>query len=196
MSLDLTGIPIASVVPRLIEFGGALTPSLGGPVQRIDRLGNRWAMDFQTAPMALEPYGRRWASLLTRAKREGALLKVSLPNFDPRTPGSPTVAAETLSGRTVPITGMTRNHPIVSGQFVSIVHAGHRYLDMVVADAESAADGTATLTLANLLRAPLVAGDAVELGKPMIEGSISGVLSWPWQNNRLTVFSFTIEEDA
>ena len=196
MSIDLSGIPIKSAVPSLIEFGGTVTPSLGGPVQRIDRLGNRWAMQFQTAPMALEPVGRRWAAQLVLAKRQGAMLKVSPPNFDPIAPGNPVVAATTLSGRSVPIAGMTRNHPVRTGQWVSFVHGGQRYLDMIVADTASAADGTATLTIANLLRVPLAAGDVVELGRPMIEGSIGGVLSWPWQNSRLTVFDFTIEEDA
>lgn len=196
MSIDLTGIPIASVVPSMIEFGGVLTPSLGGPSQRVDRLGNRWAMEFQTAPMRMEPDARHWAAQLALAKREGALLRVSLPNFDPIAPGSPAVAEATLSGRTVPIAGMTGNHPIRSGQWVSIVHGGQRYLDMVVANSVSAADGTATLSIANLLRVPLAVGDTVELARPMIEGSITGVLSWPWQNNRLSVFSFRIEEDA
>ena len=196
MSIDLSGLPIASAVPSLIEFGGVLTPSLGGPSQHVDRLGNRWAMQYQTAPMALEPDGRRWAAKLTLAKRQGALLKVSPPNFDPIGPGSPTVAATTLSGRSVPIAGMTRNHPIRSGQWMSIVHGARRYLDMIVADTASAPDGTAMLTIANLLRVPLAVGDLVELGRPMIEGNIGGVFSWPWQNNRLTVFAFTIEEDA
>lgn len=196
MSVDLSALPIASAVPTLIEFGGVLTPSLGGPAQRVDRLGNRWSWQFETAPMLMEPVGRRFAALLGKAKREGALIKVPQPDFDPIAPGSPSVGATTLSGRSVPIAGMTRNHPIRLGQWVSIVHGGQRYLDMVEADTASDAEGAAVLTIQNLLRVPLATGDAVELGRPMVEGSITGVLSWPLQDNRMTVFSFGIEEDA
>ena len=196
MSVDLSALPIASAVPSLLEFGGVLTPSLGGPSQRVDRLGNRWSWQFETPRMLMETEGRRFAALLTMAKIEGALIAVPQPNFDPIAPGNPTVATVALSGRSVAIEGMTPNHPIRLGQWVSIVRAGQRYLDMVAADTFSAPDGTATLSLANLLRVPLSVGDAVELGRPMLEGSITGVLSWPLEHERTTSFSITIEEDA
>jgi hypothetical protein len=34
-----------------IDRGGVLTPSLGGPDQRMDRVGSKWGGVFQTRPM-------------------------------------------------------------------------------------------------------------------------------------------------
>lgn len=194
--IDLTGLHIATATPRLVEFGGLLTPALGGPVQRVDRLGTRWAMTFQTPPMRLEPAGREWASRIARAKLEGASITVPQPGLLIDFPGAPVVAAGVISGRQVQIGGLPAGYPIRRGQWITLVHDARRYLDQVVNDVVAANNGTATVTLQNLLRSPMTAGDQVLIAAPKIEGWIQDATEWPIQTNRTTAFTFTIAEAA
>lgn len=195
--VDLTGIPIISAMPKLAQFGGLLTPSLGGAVQRIDRAGTRWAWDFTTAAMLVEPDGRKWAAKLVEAARIGAVMPIIQPGLSVIAPGNAiTVSATTTSGHSVPITGATANYPVRAGQWVSIVSGGYRYSDMIRTATAVATDGTATLDLQNLIRTPLSVGDVVELAQPKVEGFLTSDIGWPLEISRATVFSFTIEEAA
>lgn len=194
MSIDLTGLPIAAAVPMVADFGGMLTPGLGGPVQRIDRLGTRWKWKVSTPPMRVEPDGRQWAAQLARARVEGALLPISQPDMPVVAFGTPVVASATAAGRLVPLSGLTAGVTIVAGRWLSIVHAGQRYLDQVAAQVIAASDGTATVRLQNLIRVALAANDAVELAVPKIEGWVTGFDSWTLDNKRMTAFEITVEE--
>ncbi|WP_430635017.1 hypothetical protein [Sphingomonas hankookensis] len=69
--IDLVDVPIAEAVPRLLQWGSELTPTLGGVTQRLDRIGSRHAIDVQMPPMRIEADGRRWIARLLRAKQEG-----------------------------------------------------------------------------------------------------------------------------
>jgi hypothetical protein len=194
--IDLTGLPIASATPRLVEFGGLLTPALGGPVQRIDRMGSRWAWRFESAPMNIEPEGREWAARIVRAKREGARLKVSQPDFLAGDPGNPVVLTATASGRVVPLVGLAPGYVVREGSWLSVTHAGRSYLDQVADDAVAGLDFKAVVTIQNLLRSPLSFEDPVELVEPRIEGWIEDPVEWPLASNRTTMFAFTIAEAA
>lgn len=196
MSFDLTGIPIASAVIRPRIFGGLLTPALGGPVQRLDRLGSRYAMAFTTAPMRMEPEGRRWAAMLMRALKEGAICEAPQPDFDVGAPGLPTVATNTASGKVVPITGATPNYTIRMGQWLTIVHGGQRYFDQATEQVILNASGAGSITIQHLLRTPITAGDVVELGIPKIEGWIEDAFEYTLNNDRTTQFQFTVAEAA
>ena len=196
MSIDLTGIPIRMMQPAALRFGGVITPGTGGPTQRVDRIGSRWAFGFETSAMRIEPDGRRWGTLLDRADRDGVLIAIEQPDFDPGAPGRPTVTSNTASGRSVPITGATPNYAVRPGQWVSFVHGGRRYLDKVAEQVVLNSSGAGMLVLLNLIRTPLTAGDVVELGRPMIEGSLEGYQPGAWELERVTAFSFTVREDA
>lgn len=195
-SVDLTGLPIRSASPALVDFGGMITPALGGPVQRIDRLGSRWAWTFETRPMAIEPDGRRWAALYALAKKNGALIPVKQPNLPIGSPGNTVVTTNTAAGKVVPVSGGAPGYPVRQGQWLSIVRAGQRYLDMVAADVALDLGGGNFVSIVNLLRTPIVTGDAVELAAPKIEGWIDGPASWPLESSRLTAFTFTVVEAA
>lgn len=194
MSVDLTVLKLLSAPPSLMEYGGLLTPALGGPVQRIDRLGTRWSVAVETPPMEMEPDGRKWSALITRAKKQGALIAYPLGDFNPGAPGAPVVAAATQSGTSVSLSGLTSNYAVRAGQPVSIVHLGRRYFDFVSEQVIAGAAGTATIVLQNLLRTPLSAGDVVELAKPKLEGWIDGVLTWPHDLSGVTAFTFSVSE--
>ena len=68
--IDLPATPYAvEMTPSLVSFGGTLTPALGGPSQRINRLGDRFRVEATLPPM---PYdvGRVWVSRLNRAQSD------------------------------------------------------------------------------------------------------------------------------
>src|SRR3546814_6750685 len=74
MSIILPTTPgIRSAAPSLISYGGLLSPSLGGAVQRLNRLGDRHALKVSLPPMRSEPDGRIYASKLRRALQQGAI---------------------------------------------------------------------------------------------------------------------------
>jgi len=196
LAVDLSALRIATATPLVVEFGGVLTPALGGPIQRIDRVGSRWAFAFETPVMDVEPDGRRWAARLARAKREGALIAIPQPDLDIGNPGAPTVATNIASGKLVPLAGLIPGYRVQEGQWVSLIVGGHRYADQVTGDAVAGADGSATIRIQNLLRAPLVGGEVVEIAEPKVEGSLEGQFSWSLDNRRETSFGFTVTEDA
>lgn len=196
MAVDLTALPIAACTPTLMEFGGLLTPALGGPVQRIDRLGSRWAFAFETASMPVEPAGRQWAARLARAKREGALLRITQPGLVIGTPGTPVVATNIASGRLVGLSGLTAGYVVREGQWISLVVGGQRYADQVTTAATASGSGTVTLQLQNLLRVPLAGGEVVEIASPKVEGWIEGDFGWDVPKSRMARFGFTVREAA
>src|SRR3546814_18932709 len=74
MSIILPTTPgIRSATPSLISYGGLLSPSLGGAVQRLNRLGDRNALKVTLPPMRSEPDGRTYESKLRRALQPGAI---------------------------------------------------------------------------------------------------------------------------
>ncbi len=87
--IDLpTDIGPSSASAALIDFGAFLTPPLGGPVQRVDRMGNRFRISVGMPPMLSASDGRRWVSRLIRGKTEGARMPFPLLDFDPGAPGN------------------------------------------------------------------------------------------------------------
>tara|TARA_Y100000815_G_scaffold75179_1_gene63935 strand:- start:440 stop:1027 length:588 start_codon:yes stop_codon:yes gene_type:complete len=194
VSIDLTYLKIRDVDPVPLDFGSTITGALGAPTQHIDRLGNRWTMAVVTPPMKYEPDGRLTSIDMDMALLEGGVFSVRVPGFKPGTPGSPVLASDVTSGRSIALSGLTPNYAIKKGAPISIVHGGRRYFDRVRAQVIAASDGTATISIRNLIRVPLTSGDVVEIGAPKIEGSISEYRA-PIPVNGLISFSFRITED-
>lgn len=196
MAIDLTGIPIRSAEPILQEFGGLLTPAMGGPVQRIERPGSRWALQIETPPMPVEPDGRRWASRIGRAKRAGAVIEIPQPGLVIGAPGAPRVAGAFVGGRLIQLGGLTAGYAVREGQWISIIVAGRRYADQIVGDAAASAGGLVTVALQNLLRVPLAGNEVVEIASPKIEGWLEESFSFPLDVAHMTSFGLTISEAA
>lgn len=174
MAIDLSDVPWRTAKVRMLDFGGELTPPLGGPVQRINRLGTRFAIDVALAPVSQEPEGRRLTSLLRQAKTEGALFAFPQPGLAIGAPGTPVVDGAVAGGSTVPLAGLTANYAIRMGQFMSFVHGGRRYLHAAVAEAVADATGDVEVTIEPMLRVSLSDEDEVEIGRPMLEGLLEG----------------------
>lgn len=196
MTVDLSSFRFNDAGPMLNEFGGTITPGLGAPMQRVDRIGDRWSWRFATAPVAIEPEGRLWASLLTRAKKTGCQVPIVQADMNVGAPGLPLVRVATNSGRTIPLKGLTPHYAIRAGQWINYVVDGTSYLDMIEGQAIADASGNADVTIQNLLRAPLPVNGGINLAKPVIEGWLADPIEWPVPVDGVTSFSFTVMEYA
>ncbi|WP_242140875.1 hypothetical protein [Sphingomonas sp. TREG-RG-20F-R18-01] len=199
MSILLPSLPgmRAGAKMRLLDWGGTLTPPLGGASQRLDRLGSRHALDVPLPSMKMEPTGRIWLSRLKRAKSLGALYPVPLEGFNPGAPGAPIIAAANQAGTTLQLAGFSANYPFSEGQWFSIIHLGRRYLHSIDADGIAANDGTAVVSITPMLRIIPTVGDVCEFAVPMIEGAIAGnSVEWSLRLEPWVDINFSITEDA
>lgn len=194
--IDLpTDIGPQSATPRLLDFGGFLEPGLGGTVQRINRMGSRFAVSVTLPPLRNDTRGRIWVSRLIRGKSEGVRWEYPLLDFDPGPVGSFVVNGAGQAGRTLDIDGGTPNYAFKEGQPFSIEVAGQHYLHFI--DSQVIADGTgaAEITFSPMLRVSPTDGAALHFAKPMIEGFIMGdEFSWQLSLDRLVGISFDIVE--
>lgn len=179
-----------------IDFGGTLVPVLGGPEQRLNRLGNRTALRLTTPPLSNSDDGRVMFSRLTRAITAGAYAVVPLSGAEGLSDGSPTVGVTVSGGSALQITGLSSGYPIIEGQPLSIIHDGRRYL-YFSATTTTASGGTASIQVYPLIRTVLTAGDTVELATPMIEGRIDGdPAAWERSAASFAPFTYMIREMA
>lgn len=195
--IDLTSLSFRSAAPRVLDFGGVLTPGTGGPRQRIDRIGTRSGFDLETAAMLVEPDGRLWSIRLSRAKTEGALIRILEPGLVLNAAeGTPVARASTAGGSAFLLGGATAGLVIPEGKWVSHIHDGRRYAYRVAASVTVNGAGEANLTLWPMLRAVVTAGDVLEIAVPKMQASsISGDFGYANGPGRTVAFSFTLEED-
>ena len=182
---------------HMLDWGGQLVPSLGGPVQTILRLGTRHALEFVLPPMRSEPDGRIWAARLRMAKLFGALLPFGQDGLRIGSPGAIVVDGAGQTGMSLKVRGGTAAYAIREGQAFSIVHGARRYLHFASAQTILDSTGKATVPIFPMLRIIPGDGDVCEFGKPMIQGSLSGnEVSWDRQTAPWSDFgTITITED-
>lgn len=195
IALPLSPAP-TTAVPRLIDFGVLLTPPMGGPAQRLNRIGSRFAVDF-TMPPLHDPADRQFVSRLVRGLSEGVIL--SFPQaLATGTPGAPVVDGAGQQGSALAMRGFAPGYPLREGQFLSIIYAGRRYVHQV-ANADVLADGSgrSSVAISPMLRVSPNDGATVEFASPKIEGFLSGnAQEWSFRTDRLTDLSFTVTEAA
>jgi hypothetical protein len=94
-----------------------------------------------------------------------------------------------------PVQRVTPNYVFREGQPFSILTGGKHHLYFVATETIASNSGTATLALTTMLRRPHADNDEVHVGKPMIEGFITGdELSWNIGVERLVSLAFDITE--
>lgn len=196
-AVDLTGIvKWTTGKPRFIDFGGELTPGLGGPVQRVNRMGNRFGCDFAGVPVPEYPDGEILTGKLRLAKQNGAIMPWPVARGAPATSyGSPVVNGAVAAGTSVPIRGATVGAVIRFGQPFNIITGGWRYIYFHAGTSVTVdGSGHATLTVDPMLRASLVDGDTLDFA-PKIQGLLtSGDLDWDVMLEPFTRIDFTISE--
>ena len=184
----------AAATPALVDFGAFLTPSLGGPVQRVERMGARFRITCQMPPMLNPDLGRKWIAKLVRGKQEGCRMAWPLMGFDPGTPGA-VVTTTASSGRVLKVNGGTLNYTFREGQFFSVEIAGQHFLYMVTADTVAGAGGLANLPIEPMIRRAPPENSPCHFGKPMIEGFIMGdAFQWEMALANFVGLSFDIVE--
>lgn len=194
MAILLTGVKVRTATIRALDYGSFLTPPLGGAVQRVNRLGNRYAIDIELPPLIDEALGRTFTALLDQALTQGALFAV--PQLLPTgSPGSPVVNGAVSGGTSVPIRGLTSGYTIKAGQYLSIIRAGQRYLYRCTADVTASGGGFATAVVMPTLRTALVDADVVELATPYIQGWVAAP-TWTLMTEPYVSTRFTISEAA
>jgi hypothetical protein len=184
-----------SATPGLVDFGAFLTPALGGPVQRVERMGTRFRISVAMPPMKNPTLGRQWIARLVRGKQEGARMAWPLQGFDPGTPGNVRVDDAGQSGRSLRIIGATPNYIFREGQFFSLEISGRHFLYMVTAETFADAAGNQTLNIEPMLRVSPPANALCHFGKPMVEGFILGdAFAWDMSLANFVGMGFDLAE--
>lgn len=165
--------------PFLRDFGGELVPFMGGPEQRINRLGTRWGVRYVMPPMG-EEEARQFVARLTRGKQTNVLMPWPVTDFDPGSPGTPLINTAASGGTAISIKGLTPGYVVREGQFFSIIHSSRRYVHMSTGDATANGSGIAAVSIFPQLRTAISVNDVVEIADPMIEGRVSPGDEWGW----------------
>lgn len=166
------GVKIAK--PRMIDFGGAVVPPLGGETQTIHRLGTRHAIDITIPLMRTEPDGRNWAADLSLAKLYGAIVHVRQAGFKIGIPGNPVVDGAGQLGSLITLRGFTPGYAMRYGQWLNLTVGGILFLYRAAQMTIAAPDGRMTLPLFPMLRRSPEDGSVVGVADPKLQGSLSG----------------------
>ena len=184
-----------SWTPRPLDWGGELVPVLGGEVQRLNRLGDRLAVDVVLTPTTDAGQAQAYIARLRRGRREGALLAWPQLNLAIGNPGAPRVDGGGQAGTNLAVRGLTPGYVVREGQFLSLVSNGCRYVHAVAAALTVPASGLATLSLEPMLRVVPANNDSIELAAPRIEGLVSGLdRGWTIDIAGVVGLAFTITE--
>ena len=182
--------------PQLLDFGMVLRPATGAPAQYFTRPGSRFQVEFSFPPM--EPdIARTFVSKLLFGKRDGLRIPFPLMGVSQGNPGAPLVNGATSAGTSLLIKGLTANHLIKEGWWLTVIDSlGFHYLHNIRADVTASAGGLATVTIEPPLRTVLADNNTVLLAVPLVEGIVTSVATWPMPVNRRIDLSFTLEESA
>lgn len=196
MSVILPVTEYLSAQPGILDWGGSLIPALGGPEQRVNRLGTRSTLTVTVDPDPdNEAASRLLLQRLRQAKTEGAMMLWPQSGLPVGQPGTTLVDGAVAGGTTIPVKGLTPQYAVRVGQPLSIIIGGRRYLhfndDQVIADGS----GNADLVVSPMLRKPLAGNEVVELAMPYIEGALE-FEQWNIAAAGNEPFTFTIREMA
>lgn len=193
MSYALPSLPmIWESTPRLMDFGGRLRPPLGGPEQRIQRLGSRWSVDLRIGALNATQAGAL-LGVIMKATTQGATVTTKWPQEAGSAHGTPKVNGGGQAGSSLVVDGLSAD-VIKAGTFFSMTISGRSYLHMVTDDVTPAA-GAATLSIAPMLRASPADNADLDMATPTIEGFLSEeVLTWSVTMMMAASFTLSITE--
>lgn len=194
MSLALPTSPaLFEYEPRIFRSGSELSPATGGPDQRLDRMGDRYALDVTMPPMTYET-SRAWSDLDDWL--ETCTLRIPQPGLTIGSPGTPLINGADQTGRSLILNGLTPGYILRKHQWISILTDGRHYCYRARADATADGSGNLTALLRTMLRVPHADNDPVEIAQPVIEGFVT-VAEGAWKidaRDRLIRLRFLIKE--
>ena len=171
MSVTLPTSPAPrSITPRLITARAELRSAFGGSVQRINRLGSRWAFDVELPPMT-HAAALDWVDLLTEA--DTAILNLPEPGITIGSPGTPLVNGSSQTGSSLVTDGWTNGYVIPKGKWFSVSVSSLLYLYQTTAAVTASGAGAATLTVRPMLRASPADNAALNVNPATVEGFVS-----------------------
>ena len=182
--------------PFRVDFGGVLTPFLGGPVTSIGRLGTRLALRVLYPPIR-GTIARQFQARLLRGLQERVLLPWPLLDLDPGSPPNPQIEALS-SGTAISLKGLGAGYIYLEGQPISIVHAGRRYMHIITGNGSADGSGEAAIGIYPPSRVTYSVNDTVEIEAPKIEGLVNPgeEHSWGYALEHTMEFAFTVVETA
>ena len=184
--IQLPPVPRGTVVtPQLVRVSGDLVSPLGGPTQRITRLGSRYAASVEL-PSLDAACAARWLACPLRAEAEGATLGLVMPQMiDVEFMGA--VQGTGLAGSNVIHYAGATPQP---GMWFSFLYGGRHYLHLVTdLDAANTVVRIAPLLRVNIPATPL------EFAGPILEGFVDDT-SWSLEYFRFVGHKFQITENA
>lgn len=195
MSVTLPSLPdMSAFTPTLVTYSNDLSGPLGGPTQRLLRMGDRWKVSVTLAPLP-RAEADAWAALLMAASRDTAILNWPQPEGGVGSPGAPAVYGAGQSGMSLTLGGLTVGYAFRAGQMISFITDGRRYSHMVIAAATVGSNGRVVLSIMPMLRVSPADGDTAEVEQPSIEGLIdTDDLTIPYGEGGLTSLGFSLTE--
>ena len=194
--VDLTDLRLESTEPSRPDYGVMQRPVFGAKLFKVNRLGSGISIGLVLPPQHFEPDGRRAIPRLMLAKRQGAIVRYSQPDFEIGPAGSPTVDGAVAGGLTLPITGATPRYAVRQGQAFNIIKSGKKYLYFAAEQSILDGSGDGSIALTDPLRTQLAGGETVDF-RACVEGHISGDnFAWPIDRLRMVGLSFTLDEHS
>lgn len=194
--IELPPCPIiVSASPKLVGYFTDQQPTLGGPGNRVSRLGDKWGIDVVTGAAEYAAEGMTYLARLLRGMTDTVLLAFPEPGVPAQDYGAPVVSTAGASGRLLPIGGQKPGAVIREGKFLSVVIGGRRYLYQAAATMTVPPGGAIDLPIYPILRRQPPVGAVVELAQPKIEGFVQGSeQSWQVSRSKYLPFNFSIVE--
>jgi hypothetical protein len=189
--IDLPDVGYNQKSSRLIDAGGVVQGSLGGPDDILDRLGVRYALTITTALLSGDTMWE-FQALLEQGSRDFVSYPFPL-DFRPLSVGTTAQADGSVPpGAALAMAGLPVGYVIHLGQIVSIndgFGSVHRVTGPVTADAT----GHAVLPVFPWIRRTIPNATPIEIEKPRIRGTLQ------WQGPQQGAFAaqsftFTIQE--
>jgi len=169
MAILIPTVPVSSTEITLRVSATDQTPYLGGPSQRIARMGDRWSYKVNVRPLRVMQAGPL-VTALTQGLTGKVMIEVRQDGVDPSAYSNATVVGP-ATGRALTFNGGGPAKFV--GQFFSVVKNGVRYLHQV-----TSVSGP-LIQFFPMLRVPLTGGEILEFGSPKLEGFIEGTeQSW------------------
>lgn len=180
-----------------LDFGGVLTPPLGGVQQRINRLGTRWGLTVRLPRIKDESPRRVWISALCRGLTEGVMLRFPQIGLVNDVTGTPLVNGANQIGQTLNIDGVAASKVALDGQFFSVIVGGERFLYMVNGGASANGSGQMALPIFPMIRKSPADNAVIEFAQPYIQGFLQDNRpAWTHDIARTVGLEFTVFERA
>ena len=197
MSIALPALPWQTdVKPRLISYRSDLTPALGGPAARINRLGARYAVDV-TLPTLDRDMGPVWIGSRLQAEANNLTLTLTWPSATYAAVTGAEVNGSGQAGTSLSVRGLGAGQTIGTLTPFSFVSGGRNYLHLTTSAVTADGSGNAVLPLGNMLRSAPSDGAGVNFSAPTIEGFVDGASAqWELMLSRFHKVSFTLTENA